>query len=485
VSTPDAPAPGVPAPAPTSAPAPAPTGPTSARPGPGTPRPYTFPALSRTRLDSGLQVIACHLPGRRVGSARLIMEGGIAREPAGRAGVATLAARAVTEGTESLDAAAFADAVERLGADISVDAGWDSLQGSVVVPVSRLEPALALLADAVLHPTFLPEEVARLRSERLNDIKQEYADPNQRAQIAFLPTIYTPDSPYARPSGGSLATVAGLDRDAIEAHFRRYAGPQDATLIVAGDLDGVDVPAIAERLFGTWQGGEPAPEAPRVAEALESTSVTLVSRPGAVQSAIAVGHVGVPRLAPDFLPITLMVSILGGLFTSRLNLKLREEKGYTYGARAYFDFRRQAGPFGAGTAVATGVTVEAIDDILTEIRRLHAEGVTPEELAFAKDYLVGIFPLAFETPEAISQAIARMVVYGLPDDYYHTYRPAMQAVTVEEASRAAADHLRPDRIAVVTVGDPALEAPLKEAGFGPLTVVADAPPDGVPNKDGT
>src|SRR5207248_10243766 len=179
----------VPVPPPT--PPPSPPRPTPPGPDPGTPRPYPFPVLSRTRLDSGLQVITCHLPGRRVGSARLIMEGGIAREPAGRAGVATLTARTLTEGTESLDAAAFADAVERLGADVSIDAGWDSLQGSVAVPVSRLEPALGLLADAVLHPTFLPEEVARLRSERLNDIKQEYADPNQRAQIAFLPTIYT------------------------------------------------------------------------------------------------------------------------------------------------------------------------------------------------------------------------------------------------------------------------------------------------------
>jgi zinc protease len=405
------------------------------------------------------------------------MEGGVTREPLELAGVATLTAHTLTEGTESLDAAAFADAAERLGADISVDAGWDSLQGSVVVPVTRLEPALALLADAVLRPTFPPGEVDRLRAERLNDIKQEYAEPNQRALITFLPTIYTPDSPYARHAGGSSSTVARIDRDAIEAHFRRYAGPQSATLVVAGDLEGVDVPAMAERLLGAWQGGAPAPVPPPVAEALESTSVTLVARPGAVQSAIIVGHVGVPRLVPDFLPTTLMVSILGGLFTSRLNLKLREEKGYTYGARAYFDFRRQAGPFGAATAVASGVTADAIHDTLTEIRRIHDEGVTPEELAFAKDYLVGIFPLAFETPEAISQAISRMVVYGLPDDYYQTYRPAMQAVTVEEASHAAADHLRPDRMAIVTVGDPALEAPLKEAGFGPLTVVTDTATD--------
>jgi len=402
------------------------------------------------------------------------MEGGISREPSERAGVATLAARGLTEGTEVRDAGAFADAVERLGADVSVDAGWDSIQGSIASPVSRLEPALALLAEAVTKPSFPAHELARLQAERLNDIKQELADPNQRAQLAFVESIYTPESPYARPAGGSAATVARLDRDAVDAYYRRFAGPEHATLIVAGDLGGIDVPAIAEPRFGSWRGGDGAPSSPGVAEAVETTSVTLVQRPGAVQSSIIAGHVGVPRLAPDFLAITLMVSILGGLFTSRLNLKLREEKGYTYGARAWFDFRRQAGPFGAGTAVATPVTVEAIADTLAEIRRLHDEGVTPDELAFAKDYLIGVFPLAFEAPDAISQAIARRVVYGLPDDYYQTYRPAMQAVSVEEASRAAADHLRPDRLAIVVVGDPALETQLTKAGFGPVSVVPDA-----------
>ena len=451
--------------------------PASTRPAPGVPRPYRFPAFTRTRLDSGLEVIACDLPGRRLGSARLIMEGGISRESPDQAGVASLTAHALTEGTEVRDAAGFADAVEGLGADVNVDAGWDALQGSVVVPVSRLEDALALLAEAVLHPTFPAHEIDRLKAERLNDIKQEYAEPNQRAHIAFLQAVYTLDSSYARPSGGPPETVARLERDAVEAYYRHCSGPQNATLIVAGDLAGIDVPTMSERLFGSWQG-DPNPTAtPDVAEALDATSVTLVQRPGAVQSAILLGHMGAPRLIPDFLPTSLMVSILGGLFTSRLNLKLREEKGYTYGARAWFDFRRKAGPFGASTAVASPVTVEAITDTLTEIRRVHDGGVTPDELVFAKDYLVGIFPLAFETPEAISQAISRMVVYGLPDDYYQTYRSDMQAVTVDEVNRSATERLRPDRIAIVAVGDPELETPLKEAGFGPVSIVSDTLPD--------
>lgn len=451
--------------------------PDAPRPAPGTPRPYRFPAVTRTTLDSGLTLIACHLPGRRVGSARLVLEAGITREDPAQAGVATLAARSLTEGTENHDAGQFAAAAERLGADIGVDAGWDSLQGSLVVPVSHFEPALGLLAEAILRPTFPAQEVARLQSERLNDIKQERADPNQRAQHAFLESVYTPQSPYRRPAGGSAGTVAGLNTAMVEAFYRSHAGPAGATLVVAGDLEGLPISGIAENLFGSWERQAPAATVPQVAEALTETTVTLVNRPGSVQSAVVVGHLGANRLIPDFFETTVMVTILGGLFTSRLNLKLREEKGYTYGVRAWFDLRRQAGPFGVSTAVATPVTVDALTDALAEIRRLHDGGVTAEELAFAKDYLVGVFPLAFETPEAISQAISRAVVYGLPDDYYQTYRPNMQAVTVEGASEAAARRIRPDRMAIVVVGDGELAGPLKDAGFGPVTVLEDDSPE--------
>lgn len=449
--------------------------PTSTRPSSGVPRPYHFPRFTRGRLSNGLDVIAAHLPGRHVGSARLILRGGATCEPLAAAGVTVMAARALSEGTQTRDAAAYAEATERLGADIGFEVGWDSLQGSVVVPVSRLEPALALLAEAALQPTFPDQEVERLRAERLNDIKQEYADPNQRAHVAFLSAIYTPDSPYVRPSGGTTKTVGSLTPQAVAEHYRALASPSAAALIIAGDLEGVDVMAMAERLFGDWAPLPQAPPPPAPVAALDhATAVTLVHRPGSVQSALIAGHMGLARSAPDYFAVNLMAAILGGLFTSRLNLKLREEKGYTYGARAWFDFRRQAGPFGASTAVAAPVTVPALAEALAEINAVHAGGVTPEELAFAKDYLVGIFPLAFETPDAISQAISRLVVHQLADDYYDTYRPRLLAVSVEEANAAAAHHIHPERMAIVVVGDgEVLEQPLREAGIGPLTVVED------------
>ncbi|HEU5001539.1 MAG TPA: pitrilysin family protein [Actinomycetota bacterium] len=446
------------------------------RPAPGVPRPYRFPTFTRTVLDNGLAVIRCHLPGRQVVSARLVMEGGITREPPAQAGIATLMARMVTEGTERRSAGDFADAAEALGADISVDAGWDSLQASLSVPVSRLEAAFDLLAEAVLHPTFPAADVERLRLERLNDIKQELADPTQRAQIAFVEAVYTPESPYARQPGGSAETVAALGRDDLVAHYQRSATPMGATLIVAGDLEGVDTDRIAESLFKDWSGPAPATVVPQVAEAITGTSITLVARPGSAQSVVAMGHVGARRLIPDYYPTVLMATVLGGLFTSRLNLKLREEKGYTYGARAGFDFRRQPGPFGSTFSAATAVSIPALTEALTEVRRMHAGGdgaVTQAELSFAQDYLVGIYPLAFETPDAISTAITRWVVYGLPDDYFETYRPSLQAVTVDEATEAAARRLHPDRMAIIVVGDPDLAGPLGDVGAGPVTIVED------------
>lgn len=448
-----------------------------ARPAPGTPRPYHFPTFTRTVLDNGLAVIRCHLPGRQVVAARLVMEGGITREPAAQGGISSLAARLVTEGTERRTAAEFADAVEALGADVSVDAGWDSLQASVSVPAARLEPAFDLMAEAVLHPAFPGSEVERLRLERLNDIKQERADPNQRAQIAFAEAVFTPESPYARQPGGSAETVAALDRDQLVAHYRASATPVGATLIVAGDLDGVEVESLADRLFHDWSGPIPPSTVPQVTEAITGTSITLVARPEAAQSVVTMGHLGAARLVPDYYATVLMATVLGGLFTSRLNLKLREEKGYTYGARAGFDFRRQPGPFGANFSAATAVSITALSDALAEIRRVHGGGdgaITQEELSFAQDYLVGIYPLAFETPDAISTAITRWVVYGLPEDYFQAYRPSLQAVTVDEVAQAAADRLRPDRMAIIVVGDPDLEGPLGELGAGPVTVVEDA-----------
>jgi predicted Zn-dependent peptidase len=449
------------------------------RPSPGTPRPYEFPTFERHRLANGLEILVVEMPGRPLVSASLLVLQGAADEPALDGGATVLAARALSEGTEVRDAVALIEAAERLGASIHAEAGWDATSASVDVPAARLEPALELVAEMVARPTFPASEVERLRDERLNDLLQAKADPRRRADEAYAATIYTAASPYHRPAGGERETVAHLGSDRLRATHVRAFDPRRMALVVAGEIGRLDVVRIAKRLFDDWSPSPSArPTGPIVAEpAVGRRFVRVIHRPGAVQTEIRIGHPGLPRRIPDFHAVSVMSAILGGLFNSRLNMKLREEKGYTYGAGAGFEMRRAAGPFTARAAVNTDATVPAVADFLAEIARMRDERVTDAELRAARDFLVGVFPLRFETPGPVVGALSGIVVHGLPDDELARYRPAIEAVSADDVHTAAETHIDPDRAAIVLVGDadafgPALEA----AGFGPVVIERDEGP---------
>ena len=443
------------------------------RPTPGTPRPYDFPPFERTHLANGLSVIAVHIPGRELISATLLLRNGAAGEPAEHAGATVMAARALSEGTERYDAIALTEATERLGASLHAEAGWDALSAGVDVPVSRLGAALELLAEMAGRPTFPESEVERLRDERLNDLLQARADPRRRVEEAFAATIFSAASPYHRPAGGRRETVHGLDPAALRAAYRRGFDPAEMTLIVGGDLVGIDIPALSGDLFGGWSAAaEAAPSDPPIADpALSERFVRVVHRPGAVQTEIRIGHIGMARRIPDFHAVSVMATILGGLFNSRLNMKLREERGYTYGSGASFDLRRAPGPFAARAAVNTEVTVPAIVDMLGELSRMRDTRVRDGELRAARDFLIGVFPLRFETPGPVVGALAGIVTHDLPDDELMRYRPSIEAVTVDDVQRAAVEHVLPDRAAIVLVGDAdAFAAELEAAGVGRVIV---------------
>jgi zinc protease len=446
------------------------------RPKPGTPRPYDFPPFDRRQLPNGLTVILVEMPGRPLVSASLIALNGAVDEPAADAGATVLAARALSEGTERYDAVELIEATERLGASLHAEAGWDASSASVEVSAARLEPALELLAEMVGRPTFPEREVGRLRDERLNDLLQAKADPRRRADEAFAETLYTPSSPYHRPVGGRRETVERLDPDRLRLAHQRGLDPARLALVVAGDLGGLDLFGIAKGLFGGWSAppGAAAGGPILAAGAVDRPFIRVVHRPGAVQTEIRIGHPGLPRRIPDYHAVSLMSAILGGLFNSRLNMKLREEKGYTYGAGAGFEMRRAAGPFGARAAVNTEVTVAAVGDFLTELRRIQDEPVSQSELRAARDFLVGVFPLRFETPGPVVSALSGIIVHGLPDDELARYRPGIEAVTVEDVQRAARSHLHLDRAAIVLVGDAdRFGSELEAAGYGPVIVERD------------
>ncbi|HUQ44608.1 MAG TPA: pitrilysin family protein [Candidatus Limnocylindria bacterium] len=454
------------------------------RPTHGEPRPYHFPRFERQELSNGLGLIAVHLPGRALVTASLVLPSGAVDEPPELGGVTSLMARALTEGTNRHDAIGLTEAAERLGASLHAEAGWDGLSISVDVPAERLGSALELVAEIAQEPTFPADDIDRMREERRNDLLQGRADPRRRADDGFVETIYAPTSPYGRASGGTEATVPQLTRDAVvDVHSKRL-DPARMTLIIGGDLDvvGEDVRAIAESRFEAWAANPfaEAPIEPQVRAARNERIIRVLHRPGSVQTEIRVGHVGLPRKIPDFHALAVMGAILGGLFNSRLNRKLREEKGYTYGAGAGFDLRRGAGPFAVRAAVNTEVTVPAIQDILAELDAMRAAPPATNELDAARDYLVGVFPLRFETPAPVVGAIAGLIIHGLPMDELDRYRPAIEAVSAADVQSTAERHIKPDELAIVLVGDAdAILPTLEGAALGPIVVEREELP-GVP-----
>ena len=452
------------------------------RPAPGVPRDYHFPKFERFRLSNGLTVVHSHVPGRALLAAHLIMPGGGWTEPPGQAGVTVLAGRAMPEGTRRLSAIEFIEASERLGAEIHADASWESLSATLEVPRSRFGPALALMAEMAFEPAFPGEEVERLRDERMNDLLQAWSDPRRRAERVFPETLFSPDTPYSRPLAGIQTTVRPLDRDAVADRHASLIDPSAATLVIAGDLAGVPLEQLAEEHLGTRTktatGSTWSPPEMAAANA-GGAQVVLVDRPGAPQSELRIGHIGVPRKNPDFHAIAVLNAILGGTFNSRLNRVIREEKGYSYGIHSSFEMRRRSGPFAVRCAVETAVTIPAIDETLRIVRDMTTLPPTDEELNTARDYLVGVFPLRFETSSQVAAALSGLVIFELPDDELDRYRPAVSAISADDVTGAAQRHIRPQDLSVVVVGDAKeVEGPLREAGLGEVTLVpADASPE--------
>jgi predicted Zn-dependent peptidase len=301
------------------------------------------------------------------------------------------------------------------------------------------------------------------------------ADPRRRAEKAYPAVIYAPDAPYARPIGGVEETVTAIDREVLVARHEALMRPAACTLIVSGDIEGLALENIVAGAFGGWVGEGQAPALPQGPDgAAAGSRVVLVDRPGAPQSEIRVGHVGSARRIDDFHALSVTNALLGGLFNSRLNMLLREERGYTYGVHSGFDMRRAAGPFAVRCAVESDVTAPAVADIMAELGRIADDPVEQAELDAARDYLIGVFPLRFETSAQVAGALSGLVVHGLPDDELDRYRPAVAAVGADDVHAAAEAHIRPERASIVVVGDVSrFEEALREAGHGEVEVIVD------------
>lgn len=428
------------------------------KPLPGQPRDYRFPHFDRRALGNGIQILVAPVAKLPLVSVLAIVEAGASSEQTGKHGVAALTACLLLEGAAGMDGAALADRFEQIGASVEAHGSWDVTTLSLTVMSERLGAALALLRDLVREPTFPEREVQRLKDERLSELLQQLAEPRELADEQFASATYQATARYASPEAGGAESVRALTRDDVMAFYRARYHPSGLTLIFAGDVTTDAAIALAQSLFGDWAGPSlPAP-APGIDTPQEGKLVRIVAKADAPQSEIRVGHAGLPRRTEDYFDVMVMNAVLGGLFSSRINLNLREVHGYTYGASSAFDWRRGAGPFVIHTAVKSDVTGPAIGEILKEIDRLRSEEITNDELTLATSYLDGVFPIRYETTAAIAGALANLVIHSLREDYYDVYRSRVRGVTTASVLRAAQQHLHPEALRIVVVGDPAIIA---------------------------
>ncbi|HKH93030.1 MAG TPA: pitrilysin family protein [Gemmatimonadaceae bacterium] len=442
------------------------------RPTPTAPRSYRFPAFERVTLPNGMRLVVAPVPKLPLVSVTAIIDAGAATEREGEHGVAALTAQLLLEGAAGLDGAALTDRFERIGTAVDAHADWDAATVSLTVLAERLPEALALARDLLRAPEFPEREVARLKEERLAELLQLRAEPGSLADEQFARAVYAPTARYAAPAAGDSASVRALTRELVRAFYTERYQPSTTTLVFAGDVTVERATALANELFGDWRGTA-SPPTPRAVDVSPSARVVrVVAKADAPQSEIRVGHVGLPRRHPDYFGATVMNAVLGGLFSSRINLNLREVHGYTYGAFSAFEWRRAAGPFTIHTAVKSDVTGAAVREILHEIERMRSAAIGTDELTLATSYLDGVFPIRYETTAAIATALSNLVIHELPDDFYDEYRRRVRNVTTEDVLNAAQRHLHPEQLRIVVVGDPAVIAgPLAEIHGGSVEIV--------------
>jgi zinc protease len=440
--------------------------PRPARPVPGAPRDYHFPHFERAALSNGLRIIVAPSHRLPIVTVLAVTDAGALWDAAGRAGTATLTARLLLEGAGSLDGAELTERFEQLGATIESGADWDAAVTSMTVTSAHLAKAMELFATVLREPSFRPREVERIKAERLSDILQLRAEPRGLADEAFEAAVYHSSSRYATSLGGTETSVSAVIVDDIRALYEARYSPTTTTLIVTGDVTLDAARKLAETSLGTWSGTARAGALRADRAARDSRATHHVIRPDSPQSEIRIGHVGVPRTHKDYFDLVVMNAILGGLFNSRINLNLREAHAYTYGAFSAFDWRRDAGPLVVSTAVRTDVTAKAIAEVVSEIDRMRREPVGEQELSLATSYLDGVFPIRYETTAAVAGALANQVIFGLPDDYFDTYRSHLRRVTAASVHEVAKNHLHSDRLQAVVVGDPSVADELRGLSFG-------------------
>ena len=469
------------------------------RPGPA-PR-FTVPAVRRTRLSNGMELLVIEKHVLPTVALNLVLREGRSGDPPQKLGLTSLLASVWDEGTASRTADQIADELAGLGASLSITAGWDTSTARLFTLKQHLPKALDIYADVLRNPAFPQQELAREKSKALARLVQLGDEPLVLSQLATAQLLYGPEHPYGRSPYGTRASLTSIGRGDLEAAYRSRVRPEQSTLIAVGDVTPEELVPVLEAALGGWKAttipgsdartggagataglsssalhtagqassGTQAPATLPPPPAEKPTQIVLVDKPAAAQSVIAVSRIGAERKSPDYYAMTVMNAIFGGQFSSRLNLNLREAKGYTYGAHSMFEWRiPQPGPFLAMASVHTAVTAPALVEFLKELQGMvGARAITADELAFSQAWLTRGYPADFETPDLLARQWETVVEHSLPDDYFNTYIPRIRQVTAADVLRVARQYLDPGHLTIVVVADRAkVESSLRALPVG-------------------
>jgi zinc protease len=422
-------------------------------PGPGAPRPFHFPKPATMTLPNGLRVFVVTDHSEPAIAARLvILSAGSIKDPAGMPGVAQMAANLLTQGTEKRSAKEIAEGIDFIGGQLNAMAGRDATTVMLDIVRKDLATGMDLMSDVVLHPTFRAEELERQRQQLLSGLQVQYSDPEYLATLVFARSVYGA-SPYGLPPEGTPASVQKLQPgDFVKFHDANYA-PNESLLGFAGDITPEEAFAVAQKYFGGWPKADVPLTEPPAPSPGSSQHIWLIDKPDAVQTQIRIGKIAIPRNDPDYLPLDVTNHILGGSYNSRLNTEVRIKKGLTYGASSSLNPHRYTGSLVVSTYTRTEATVEAtklVMDILTGM----AQGeVTQKELDFARDYLAGVYPIASETAEQVTDRVLTVAAFALPDDYNQTYPAKIRATSLNAVQSVARKYFTTGDLDLVLAGN--------------------------------
>ncbi len=436
----------------------------------GPPPKVSLPPITTRQLSNGLKLMIVEQHELPLADFVLLVGSGSTSASANKAGTANLVSMMLREGTTTRKSLEIADQIAFLGIRLNSTSSWESSTLSLHTPTAQLDSALALFADVAMHPSFPANEFERIQKTQLTELLQRRDQGAVIASTAFPVIIYGNAHPYGAPLEGTEASVKSLTTADLQSYYQANFRPNNATLIVVGDVTPAQIEQKINSLFGGWQRGDVPQlnygEPPKAA----TTTIYLIDKPGAAQSSFRIGAVGVPRSTKDYFALTVMNTILGGSFTSRLNQNLRETRGYTYGAGSRFDMRHAAGPFLASAEIVTAKSDSALIEFMKELNGIR-QSVPADELSRAKRYLQLQLPGNFETTQQIAAALVPVAQYGLPLEYYNSYVQNVEAVTQADVARVGQQYISPGSLAIVIVGDrKTIESGLKSLNVGPISI---------------